>query len=71
LAVVATPPVSGLLLDATLLPDPGPWLVLAGIDATGALLVRPDQHVAWRSPSGVSDPAAAIVAAFGEVLQSD
>ena len=30
------------------------------IDDTGAVLVRPDGHVAWRSRTGVVDPAAEL-----------
>lgn len=33
------------------LPDPRHWLRVAGIESAGALLVRPDQHVAWRARS--------------------
>jgi 2,4-dichlorophenol 6-monooxygenase len=45
------------------------WLELAGIDAGGALLVRPDQHIAWRSPVVSDDPEAALSAALRAVLQ--
>jgi 2,4-dichlorophenol 6-monooxygenase len=35
--------------------DPsGAWLEACGIERDGALLVRPDQHVAWRAASGAS-----------------
>jgi hypothetical protein len=36
------------------------WSHAAGIGAHGALLVRPDQHVAWRAAGAVDDPRAAI-----------
>lgn len=39
-----------------------------GIDPTGAVLVRPDGYVAWRSPSGASKPLEALRAAFDGVL---
>jgi hypothetical protein len=32
------------------------WRTLCGVGATGALLVRPDQHVAWRAPDVVHLP---------------
>lgn len=41
--------------------DPGDWWGrVARMPADGALLVRPDQHVALRARSGVADPAAAL-----------
>jgi hypothetical protein len=37
--------------------DPeGNWAEAYGVQADGAVLVRPDGHVAWRQRSGVSDP---------------
>ena len=38
-----------LRISAAELPDLPYWLEVAGIEASGALLVRPDQHVAWRA----------------------
>ncbi len=38
----------------------GRWREVCGVDDAGALLVRPDQHVAWRSVRMQPDPAAAI-----------
>jgi len=32
------------------------------------LLVRPDQHVAWRAPRGVEDPARALQTALAATL---
>ncbi len=46
----------------------GRWAALSGIGQDGAILVRPDQHVAWRSPAAVADPARAIAAALATVL---
>lgn len=49
--------------------DPeGAWLAAYGIDADGAVLVRPDGHVGWRSRSGAADPAVALAAAFDSIL---
>lgn len=42
----------------------GTWTGLSGIGADGALVVRPDQHVAWRSTAGAADP----VGALGDVM---
>ena len=48
-------------------PD-GRWLRLLDIAADGAVLVRPDQHVAWRSRSAVTDPRAALADVLGAIL---
>lgn len=61
-----------LLLSKDELPGLPRWLETAGIGATGALLVRPDQHIAWRAQSdsarGGLEPALAAAlrgASFG------
>jgi putative polyketide hydroxylase len=48
-------------------PD-GNWHAAYGIDAGGAVLVRPDGYVAWRSRSGASNPQAELRAAFDRLL---
>lgn len=40
-------------------PD-GNWQQAYGVDTDGAVLVRPDGHVAWRSRSGASNPPAVL-----------
>ena len=55
--------------DGGLVPEDGvDFCTLYGIAADGAVLVRPDGHVAFRSPSTVSDPADALSAAMKAVL---
>jgi 2-polyprenyl-6-methoxyphenol hydroxylase-like FAD-dependent oxidoreductase len=44
------------------------WPEICGVAGTGALLVRPDQHVAWRAPSLPEDPAARLAAALASLL---
>jgi len=45
--------------------DPsGWWATVAEMSAAGALLVRPDQHVVFRSRDGVGDPRSAIASAL-------
>jgi 2-polyprenyl-6-methoxyphenol hydroxylase-like FAD-dependent oxidoreductase len=41
---------------------------LFGIAADGAVLVRPDQHVAWRAHHGCADPAGTLAAAIAQIL---
>ena len=38
----------------------GSWRTSYGIDTDGAVLVRPDGHIAWRSAGTAADPAATI-----------
>jgi len=44
------------------------WLRHRGIGPDGAILVRPDRFVAWRSLGGSDDAAAALTAALSRVL---
>jgi putative polyketide hydroxylase len=48
-------------------PD-GNWHAAYGVDSDGAVLVRPDGHVAWRSRSGASNPEGALRAALDRVF---
>jgi 2,4-dichlorophenol 6-monooxygenase len=51
-------------------PD-GWWISVAGIGPGGVLLVRPDQHVAFRSAGAVDDPSTVLQRAIEEVLRRD
>lgn len=44
------------------------WLSAYGIEADGAVLVRPDGHVAWRSRSGATQPQRELESAFRAML---
>jgi 2-polyprenyl-6-methoxyphenol hydroxylase-like FAD-dependent oxidoreductase len=46
------------------------WTTLLGIDADGAVLVRPDHHVAWRSRRGCADPGHTLAGAIAEILST-
>ncbi|MFF5077844.1 FAD-dependent oxidoreductase [Actinoplanes sp. NPDC000266] len=46
----------------------GTWAEIAEIGETGCLLVRPDQHIAWRQTAAPDDPAAALEAALRAIL---
>jgi hypothetical protein len=44
------------------------WHDIYGVDTDGAILVRPDGYVAWRSRSGVSDSLDVLRAAIDALL---
>lgn len=48
-------------------PD-GRWDSVSGLEAGGALLVRPDQHVGWRSASPVGNPGEVLGEALASIL---
>jgi 2,4-dichlorophenol 6-monooxygenase len=55
-------------LDGDLYDSRCMWLRRRGISAGGAVLVRPDRFVAWRSIGGCDDPRAALAGALSRVL---
>ena len=46
----------------------GAWHDAYGIDGDGAVLVRPDGHVGWRSRKAPADPERALAAALDAIL---
>jgi 2,4-dichlorophenol 6-monooxygenase len=46
----------------------GDWAALREIDDDGALLIRPDRHIAWRHHTAGDDPVAALRDAVTRVL---
>ncbi|MGW0191324.1 FAD-dependent oxidoreductase [Streptomyces sp. NPDC003362] len=55
--------------DAEVAPDAdADWSALHGTTPGGAVLVRPDGFVAWRSPGSVQDPVAVLGKVLAEVL---
>ncbi len=65
-AVAGPVPLRHLALDGDA--DPGPtWRQLVGLTDGGALLVRPDQHLAWRATAAEAD-GGALAGALAEVL---
>ncbi|MGW6457194.1 aromatic-ring hydroxylase C-terminal domain-containing protein [Streptomyces sp. NPDC055078] len=57
---------------ADLVPEEGgDWAGTHRTTPEGALLVRPDGFVAWRSPGGVLEPEAAVADALARVLSLD
>lgn len=64
---IASPPLRCLAIGREIADPDGAWSTLLGIDADGALLVRPDQHVAWRAARAAEDPATTLRAALARV----
>ncbi|SDR15692.1 putative polyketide hydroxylase [Thermostaphylospora chromogena] len=48
--------------------DAGAFTALYGVEPAGAVLVRPDGHVAWRAPVAAADPAAELDAVLARLL---
>src|SRR4029453_7002023 len=46
----------------------GRWHEVYGVEHEGAVLVRPDGYVGWRSTSRVTDPASVLTDAFRSIL---
>ncbi len=54
--------------DADLVDTPGAWTTLSEIEPTGAVLVRPDGHVGWRTKSLPGDPARQLADVMARLL---
>jgi 2,4-dichlorophenol 6-monooxygenase len=67
-AAAGAVPVACVVIGRDVADADGHWMKLLGIDADGAVLVRPDQHVAWRSQHAVTDCAAALARALDLIL---
>jgi 2-polyprenyl-6-methoxyphenol hydroxylase-like FAD-dependent oxidoreductase len=67
-AVVALVAVDCIVIGRDVDDENGHWMNLLGIDAGGAVLVRPDQHVAWRSQHADTNATAALSRALATVL---
>ncbi len=59
-ATIASPPLRCVAIGRDVADPDGAWTALLGIEKDGALLVRPDQHVAWRSVRGAGNPSDAL-----------
>jgi 2,4-dichlorophenol 6-monooxygenase len=67
-AALVRAPLATLAIGRELADPDGRWAAQLGLEADGALLVRPDQHVAWRSPRAAVDPRATLDAALAAIL---
>ena len=54
-------------VEAIALGDEEPWRELYGIDEAGAVLVRPDGHVGWRSAGLAADPGRSLAGAINAI----
>jgi hypothetical protein len=63
-AAIATPRLHCLAIGRDVADPDGAWSARLGIESEGALLVRPDQHVAWRSARAVANPGDALRSAL-------
>ncbi len=67
-AALAHPWLGAVAIGGEIRDGEGHWARVREIDGDGAILVRPDGHVAWRSRSALADPAAALGAAMSRLL---
>ena len=63
-ALEITPVIVG---NGALQPTDERWRDVYGIDDDGAVLVRPDGYVAWRSAGAAADPARALAGAMAAI----
>lgn len=54
--------------DGPLVDTGGEWMSLYGVEADGAVLVRPDGYVAWRNQQGCDSPAVTLDHALRHVV---
>jgi 2,4-dichlorophenol 6-monooxygenase len=64
-------PLRTTVLGEANLEDPARWIEESGIGHAGALLVRPDQHVAWRAASVPADAATALRTAITRLADGE
>jgi 2,4-dichlorophenol 6-monooxygenase len=67
-ARVETIPIRHVAIGRDAIDRDGGWASESEIESTGALLVRPDQHIAWRVISKPDDPGEALRKALARLL---
>jgi 2,4-dichlorophenol 6-monooxygenase len=70
LSQVAVPPIAQVQVGTDVVEPDSHWADVAGIEAGGAILVRPDQHVAWRARSRPDDAELALRRALEALLEN-
>ncbi|MCP5060168.1 MAG: hypothetical protein GY937_26000 [bacterium] len=68
-SLVLDAPLRYVALDPAQLSDEARWLEESGIGFDGALLVRPDQHVAWRSASLPKDASSVLREVIAQIIE--
>lgn len=63
-------PLTVVLIGHDVFDTDGSWAAVSGIGDSGAVLVRPDQHVAWRAEGVRTEPAAALSEALDTLMGS-
>jgi hypothetical protein len=66
---LSTVPIRYVAIGRASIEDEACWLEDSGIGLEGALLVRPDQHVAWRAASLPADPSSALREAMTQIVE--
>ena len=61
-------PIEIVVIDRDVMDSAGRWKDVCETGSDGALLVRPDQHVGWRTSTLPEDPAASLRAALTQIL---
>ncbi len=69
-AIHGAVPMDCVCIGRDVVDDDGRWMRLLDVDAGGAVLVRPDQHVAWRARRGTADTIDALARACRSILQA-
>ena len=64
---ISAVPIMHIAIDRDALDIDGQWAALSETGREGALLVRPDQHVAWRVTDLPENPAASLKAALERI----
>lgn len=65
----ARPPLVAYTVGADLEDADGTWQTVYEVDEDGAVLVRPDGHVAWRSRGAAEDAPRTLDAAMDSILR--
>jgi 2,4-dichlorophenol 6-monooxygenase len=67
-SAVSDVPLRYVALDPEQLSDEARWVEESGIGSDGALLIRPDQHVAWRAPSLPKDTSSVLREVIAQIV---
>jgi hypothetical protein len=68
-SLVSDVPLQYVALDPVQLLDEARWAEESGIGSNGALLVRPDQHVAWRAASLPKDTSSVLREVIAQIVE--